>query len=430
MTQAPPPGCKGTAEHTEDIELASNAKSPLQDKLVRTHYQATSAEEIHVDKRLNLKLDLLITGLLSFGFVLCGIDKTNIGYAATSTFVADANLSPNAIGNSLSIFSATYVPLQPLSVLAARRFGSKYWISGLLLAWGALSMCHALIKNQATLIALRLLLGAAESGFTPSSYYLMSTVYPKYIVGLRMGIFSGMYAIAGAFGGLIAYGLLQIGSSNIKGWQILFLFEGGLTVLVGIAAFFIIPQHLGTSWFLTESERAHAVRRMTIDSASSEPETGNGINIRDITDVCRDWKKILIILFNLLGVLPVNAFTTFLPLIVQGMGYQGTKASLMSVSPFIVGAIVLVIIVWSSDRCQERSGHMAGGMFLSAIGCIVMATSSNPRLRYGFSHVCMAGVFVSGPLAAAWLAGNTPLMVCAYCTKPEKPLFLSNEGHG
>lgn len=30
------------------------------------------------------------------------------------------------------------------------------------------------------------------------------------------------------------------------------------------------------------------------------------------------------------------------------------------------------------------------------------------KLRYAFSHVCMAGIFIGGPLAAAWLAGNTP----------------------
>jgi hypothetical protein len=45
---------------------------------------------------------------------------------------------------------------------------------------------------------------------------------------------------------------------------------------------------------------------------------------------------------------------------------------------------------------------------IGIIGCIVMATSTDNRLRYGFANVCMAGVFVGGPLIAVWLAGNTP----------------------
>lgn len=405
------------------------------------HYQPETDEEKALDRSINLKLDFFVVSVLSLGFILCGsklnpvlslmfavmfadygphpVDKTNIGFVATSTFIQDANLPANAVGNALSLFSATYVPLQPFSTLAARRFNPKYWIALLLATWGILCMAHAAIKNNATLIALRLLLGAAESGFTPSSYYLMSSVYPKYTVGLRMGVFSGMFAVAGAFAGLIAYGLLQIHSEHIKGWQIVFLFEGGLTVVTAVLVLVLLPRNLETAWFLTPLERIHAVKRMSTDYAASQEFDSEGrpipdnhhVSWRDITDVLKDWKKLLIILFNVLGVLPVNAFTTFMPLIVQGMGYSGTRATLMSVPPFVVGAVVLVIIVLSSDRSRERSGHIIFGMTLALIGCIVMATSQNPRLRYGFSNICMAGIFVSGPLAAVWLAGNTPLKV-------------------
>ncbi|EQB57253.1 hypothetical protein CGLO_02649 [Colletotrichum gloeosporioides Cg-14] len=80
----------------------------------------------------------------------------------------------------------------------------------------------------------------------------------------------------------------------------------------------------------------------------------------------------------------------------------------MSVPPFVVGTVGLLVIVWLSDHLKERSMHTVGGMCLGIIGCIVMATSTNTQLRYGFAHVCMAGVFVGGPLLAVWLAGNTP----------------------
>lgn len=353
--------------------------------------------------------------------ILIIVDKTNVGFVATSSFLKDANLSPDTVGNALSLFSATYVPLQPVSSMIARRVGPKYWLAVLLIVWGAICMAHAGIKNNATLIGLRLLLGAAETGYTPVGYYMMSLYYPKYALGLRMGAFSGMYSVAGAFAGLIAYGFLQITSSYLKGWQILFLFEGGLTVFVGIIALVILPKDLDTAWFLTPLERQHAVNRMQRDYISHidldsddnpiHNRNNDSITMRDITDVLKDWKKLLIIVFNILAVLPVTAFTTFLPLMVQGMGYSGVKATLMSVPPFVVGTVGLIIIVWSSDRLKERSLHTAFGMALALIGCIVMATSDNPRLRYGFSHVCLAGAFVAGPLVAVWLAGNTPLRV-------------------
>ena len=90
------------------------------------------------------------------------------------------------------------------------------------------------------------------------------------------------------------------------------------------------------------------------------------------------------------------------------MNYEGIKATLMAVPPFIVGAVGLVCIVYSSDHFRERSLHTVGGMGLGLIGCLVMATSSDPKLRYGFTHVALSGVFAGGPLIAVWLAGNTP----------------------
>lgn len=109
---------------------------------------------------------------------------------------------------------------------------------------------------------------------------------------------------------------------------------------------------------------------------------------------------------------PVTAFTTFLPLIVEGMGYAGVKATLMAVPPFIAGTAGLIAIVYSSDHLKERSLHTVFGMCLGLIGCVVMATSHNEKLRYGFAHVCHAGVFAGGPLVAVWLASNTPNKAC------------------
>jgi len=53
-------------------------------------------------------------------------------------------------------------------------------------------MAHAGVKSRGTLIALRLLLGAAEAGFVPTTFYYLSTVYPKYSLGTRLGLFSSV----------------------------------------------------------------------------------------------------------------------------------------------------------------------------------------------------------------------------------------------
>lgn len=186
-------------------------------------------------------------------------------------------------------------------------------------AWGSICIAHMAVRSSSTFYALRLLLGVAEAGFTPTAYYYMSTFYPKFSLGFRMGMFSGMYAVAGAFAGLLAYGLLHLETSALRGWQLLFLVEGVITVGVALVAATILPTDISNAWFLTEVEKAHALRRMERDhQTTSDSGIGEGIDsdgdlytakddnkitMRDIKDVFMDWKKLLIIMFNILSVL-------------------------------------------------------------------------------------------------------------------------------
>ncbi|PMD34967.1 MFS general substrate transporter [Hyaloscypha variabilis F] len=400
------------------VDLVENLPS----QNVPHFYAPRTPQEAALDRSINMKLDLIVLPLLAFNFMeqLCGIDKTNIGNAATTKFARDAHLQINDISNAVSLLSVTFVTLQPLSTIIGRRVGVKYWISFMMIAWGSLCMAHAGIKNRQTLIALRLLLGAAEAGFVPSVFFYLSTWYPKYHLGFRLGLFAGMYSIAGAFSGLIAYGVFQIHSSKYKSWQLLVSLcaEGGITIFAPLIIFLALPLKQNTAWFLTQTEREHSLRRMDIDVMKNfeVDEDGNAIketrmiSMRDIRDALTDWKKLLTVVFNILATLPVSAFGTFLPLIVKGMGYSGVKANLMSVSPFVVGAFGLFVFVYSSDHFHERSLHTVTSMALALIGLIVMYTSSDPHLRYGFTHVCLAGAFSAGPLIVGWLANNTPLL--------------------
>lgn len=53
------------------------------------------------------------------------------------------------------------------------------------------------------LIAIRLLLGFFEAGFYPTAVFYLSTFYTRFDLGVRIGLFYGQYAVAGAFSGAI-----------------------------------------------------------------------------------------------------------------------------------------------------------------------------------------------------------------------------------
>ncbi|KAF1986240.1 MFS general substrate transporter [Aulographum hederae CBS 113979] len=382
-------------------------------------YSPKTTEERALDKAVNLKLDCVVLVVCATNFFVQGIDKSNIGNAATTaTFESDAHLGPNDISDSVSLLAITFVTLQPVSTALARRFGPKYWIPFLMVCWGAISMAHAGIHNRATLIALRLLLGAFEAGFVPSCFYYLSTIYPHYMVGFRLGLFVGMFSIAGAFSGAIAYAIFHI-KSNLKDWQLLFLIEGGVTIIMAVVSLAVLPERLSSAWFLNEKERVHAVYRMHVDNPNVDAR-GNfvadklEVSKENILDAVKDWRKLLVVVCNICSVLPASVFAVFLPLIVEGMGYEGQQANLMSVPPFVVGAFGVYLFTYLSDRHRERSLIIVLSMLLSTLGFIVLvATPSNPsasenKLRYAFLHFCLAGAGASGSLVAAWLIDNTP----------------------
>ncbi|KAM0746698.1 MFS general substrate transporter [Meredithblackwellia eburnea MCA 4105] len=387
----------------DNIELSSAGAG-----CERRNYEASTEEEKRLDRSINIKFDAFISALLGICFLLCGLDKTNIGNAATTTFIKDAHLGANDVGNAVSLFSATFVVLQPFSVSLGRFVGPRYYIPFLMVSWAAMTMAHAAINNRATLVGLRLALGAFEAGFYPCSIYLITCCYPRNIIATRVGIVSCMFVAGSAFGGLIAYGLFNAPATKLHGWQKLFLVEGGITVFFAILALIMLPNSVGTCWFLSTEEREHATKRMQIDMGAAAHSSRHKTTFRDVKDALTDAPKLIIIIFNLITTLPVSAFGVFLPLILQGMGYAGVRANLMSVPPFIIGALGVLITVIISDRLHDRSILCSLGCLVAMVGLIVMTASKSPKLRYGFTNICMSGAFVAGPLGLAWIVTNTP----------------------
>jgi len=59
--------------------------------------------------------------------------------------------------------------------------------------------------------------------------------YKRHECGLRMAIFFSAATAAGAFGGLLARGIVEMkGVGGLSGWQWIFILEGIVTIIVGM----------------------------------------------------------------------------------------------------------------------------------------------------------------------------------------------------
>jgi MFS family permease len=69
--------------------------------------------------------------------------------------------------------------MQLPSNIALDFFGGPMWISFICLTWGAVAAGFAGIKNEATFLALRFLLGIFEAGAFPGMLFYVSMFYPR-----------------------------------------------------------------------------------------------------------------------------------------------------------------------------------------------------------------------------------------------------------
>lgn len=86
--------------------------------------------------------------------------------------------------------------------------------------WGVTAVAMSSVTNFAGLAVARVFLGIFEAGFYPGSVYFLSLWYTRKEYARRVGFFWSFGSLAGALGGLIAYGITQISTNHLQTWQL------------------------------------------------------------------------------------------------------------------------------------------------------------------------------------------------------------------
>jgi len=97
----------------------------------------------------------------------------------------------------------------------------------------------------------------------PGIAYYMSRWYRRSELAFRLSLYIVMAPLAGAFGGLLASGILTLdGVGSLKTWRMIFIIEGIITCGLAIIAFFTLTDRPATAKWLTAEERELAIARV------------------------------------------------------------------------------------------------------------------------------------------------------------------------
>jgi MFS family permease len=135
----------------------------------------------------------------------------------------DIGASDQQFSTAVSIFYATYVTFETPFAILLKRLTPRVLLTSLCVVWSLTTIFSGFIQNVGGLYATRLILGACEAGLFPSLNLYLTMIYRRDEQAKRVAYLFSCTALSGAFGGLLAYAILQMdGVAGYAGWRFAF----------------------------------------------------------------------------------------------------------------------------------------------------------------------------------------------------------------
>ncbi|KAG5966053.1 hypothetical protein E4U58_002621 [Claviceps cyperi] len=325
----------------------------------------SEAQRKEVERTLLWKLDLALIPWLCLLYLICFLDRTNIGNAKIAHLERDLGIDPKTFKYpaTLITFFVSYAIFEALANFLLKRWKPSRLIPAIMILWGCCMLGMGFVKNWSGLMAARWFLGTAEAGLFPGVNYYLSCWYKRNEFGVRAAIFFSAAALAGSFGGLLAAGIQKMdGMRGIAGWAWIFIIEGSLTICVGIVSFWMkdnqsAARHEDFKW-----EYAWAA--------------------------VRDWKTYCGMVICMGSVMPLYSFSVFLPTIIQSMRFTSPDD------------------IIKNQLLSRRGVFIIGFAVVAAVGFVMLISSTSPAVQYAGTFLGAMGIYPPIPLTIVWVSNN------------------------
>jgi sugar phosphate permease len=292
--------------------------------------------------------------------------------------------------------------------MACKWIGPGWYIPFISLGFGICSIGTAFVTNISSASAVRFLLGMFEAGMMPGIAYYLSRWYRRSELVFRLSLYIVMAPLAGAFGGLLASGILRLSNfGDLHSWRMIFAIEGIITCALSLISFLTLTDRPASARWLSQEEKDLAIARVKSER----------VGVTEVLDRI-DTPKVLRGIFSpvilatafifLLDNITVQGLAFFAPTIVKTI-YPTTSTvtqQLYTVPPYVVGAFVTVLLPFLSWRFDRRIHFFILSAPLMMAGYIMFLASTTSSVRYGATFLIAMGAFPFGALCNAQVAAN------------------------
>jgi MFS family permease len=339
------------------------------------------------------KIARRILPILLLAYIIAYIDRVNVGFAKLQ-MLSDLKFSESVYGLGAGIFFLGYFLFEVPSNLILHKVGARVWICRVLITWGIISGCTALVHTPAQFYTMRLLLGIAESGFFPGMILYITYWFPSHRRAAIVALLLTGMPIAGIFGGPISGAIMRFfaGHHGIAGWQWLFLLEAIPAILLGIVVLYSFDDRVLHAKWLTPEEKATVAAEIDEEATAKTHVT--------ILSVFTS-PRILLMSAIYFGIeMGSYAIGFWLPTIIRETGVTDPfQIGLRTMVPYSLALVFMVLTGRHSDRTRERRWHLAGPCILAATGFVLCTQgASSPALAAIGMNLAVVGVVTSVPM--------------------------------
>ncbi|KAF9895109.1 hypothetical protein FE257_000011 [Aspergillus nanangensis] len=349
-------------------------------------------------KKIFRKVDFRLIPMLAVFYLVAQLDRSNIGNAKIEGLADDLGMDGLQWNIALSIFFVPYILLEiPSNILLKNFKRPSTYLGILIVCWGIVMTLTGVVKNWAGLMVTRVFLGVFEAGFFPGAVYLCTLWYMPKSLSTRLAFFYCISALSGAFSGLLAAAIAKMdGVGGYEGWRWIFILEGIVTVVLGYEIRFLELQ-----LFIKEGGNLKAE-----NDAMKKRQLW-----KDLAAVLMNWRMYMLafILICQAACAYGNKFT--LPTITKAMGYTNTSAQLMTVPPYIAGAISTIFFSRLSDKFYWRMPFVVAPLGLICIGYSIIISlggklEENVGLSLAAVIIACMGIYPVHPGTTSWTSNN------------------------
>lgn len=355
------------------------------------------SNELAIEKSCMRKCSSRLLPYLFFMFLLCYIDRTNLGFAGIQ-MSPELGLTASTFGFGAGLFFIGYFIFEVPSNLCLAKFGARRWIARIMVTWGAVAALMCMINGTTSFLVMRFLLGASEAGFYPGVTYFIGEWFPNKYRAAALSRFNLAQPVALVVGSLVSGFLISSldGVMGWSGWRWLFLVEGIPTIFFGFVTLYYLTDKPADATWLTEEERNWLTNRMAEEAAAIKGANADYSIMKALTHPAVLVLGIAYFLAICEGVYGINMW---IPQMLKSWSNMSSmEIGFIGALPFVCAFISVIIFGHSSQVRQERKWHLtvALGMATVALCASMFVTGTIPTMIC----VCVgaAGMFAAIPL--------------------------------